>query len=175
MQQQEEDIRNNMELDNSGVTGTTGVQGPEDYQAWNTQKIEPTHFWHDENNLYNSAKVDLADEFLYRMVNLMKTEKIQLKVMNRCEDLYNLVADRNEQDYDGNIDPYGGATALFDVLGHRWPNDDYSDRTTGQVLEWLAFWSMFRHEVQRYFYRKGFNAAWVGLMLDHYKTGRHDT
>ena len=171
MQQQEEDInmhiRNSwgsMELDNSGVTGTTGVKGP-----------EVPHFWHDENNLYHSAKVDLADEFLYRMVNLMKTEKTQLKVMNACEDLYNLVADRNEQDYDGNIDPYGGATALFDVLGHRWPNDDYSDRTTGETLKWLSFWSMFRHEVQRYFYSKGFNASWVGLMLDHYKTGRHDT
>ena len=164
MQQQEEDTRNNMELDNSGVTGTTGVQGPKDH-----------HIWHDENNLYHAARADLCDEFTYRMTSLMKTEKMQLRVMNRCEDLYNLVADRNEQDYDGNIDPYGGATALFDVLGHRWPNDDFSDQKTGTILEWLAFWSMFRYEVSQYFSSKGWNDAWVKLMLDHYKTGRHDT
>ena len=164
MQQQEEDVIKN-----------TRHQEWVEKHSWNTQKIEPMHIWHDENSLYHAAKVDLSDEFTYRMVNLMKTEKIQLKVMNRCDDLWNLVADRNEQDYDGNIDPYGGATALFDVLGHRWPNDDFSDRTTGETLRWLAFWSMFRHEVSQYFYRKGFNVSWVGLMLDHYKTGRHDT
>ena len=170
MQQQEEDIRNNMqirnswgsmELDQSGVTGTTGVKGP-------------IHVWHDENNLYHSAKFDLNEEFGYRMVNLMKTERIQEKVIKTCWDLYDMSLDRSEENA-LEFSPYDGATALFDVLGHRWPSDDYSDRTTGQVLDWLAFWSLFRHEVLRHFCENGFNASWVGLMLDHYKTGRHDT
>ena len=151
MQQQEEDIMNN-------------------------PAPERSHIWDLEANLDFAASFDLNQEFKYRMVNLMKTDRIQLKVLNRCDDLYNLVMDRNEQDYDGRMTGYDCATALFDVLGHRWPDDDFSDQKTGTILEWLAFWSLFRHEVMRHFYDQGWrNSAMLESMLNNYRTGCHDT
>lgn len=118
----------------------------------------------------------LRDCFAYKLEGLIKhNDKIQdevLIVVNRFE---NIATDRDEE-YDGDMDPYGGATAIFDAFGESYPTDYFGDDTVHETLRFLAKWVLFSRDVIKRCREIGFkNDAWVNLALDHFQTGRHDT
>ena len=118
----------------------------------------------------------LRDCFSYKLEGLVKhNDKIQeevLIVVNRFE---NIATDRDEE-YDGDMDPYGGATAIFDAFGESYPTDYFGDDTVHATLRFLAKWILFSRDVIKRCREIGFkNDAWVNLALDHFQTGRHDT
>ena len=117
----------------------------------------------------------LRDCFAYKLEGLIKhNDKIQdevLIVVNRFE---NIATDRDEE-Y-GDLDPYGGATAIFDAFGDCYPTDYFGDATVHRTLKFLAKWTLFSRDVIKRCREIGFkNDAWINLALDHFQTGRHDT
>jgi hypothetical protein len=117
----------------------------------------------------------LRDCFSYKLEGLVKHNDFirddVLRIVNRFE---NIATDRDEE-Y-GDLDPYGGATAIFDAFGESYPTDYFGDDTVHRTLKFLAKWTLFSRDVIKRCREIGFkNDAWVNLALDHFQTGRHDT
>ena len=118
----------------------------------------------------------LRDCFLYKLDGLVKhNDKIKDEVLLLVNRFENIATNRDECD-DGDMDPYGGATAIFDAFGERYPTDYWGDDTVLDTLKFLAKWVLFSRDVIKRCREIRFkNDAWVRLALDHYQTGRHDT
>ena len=117
------------------------------------------------------------DCFAYKLEGLVKhNDKIQEEVLLLVNRFENIATDRDDEIYDGDMDPYGGATTIFDTFGASYPTDYWGDDTVHETLRFLAKWILFSRDVIKRCREIGFkNDSWVNLALDHYQSGRHDT
>jgi len=128
----------------------------------------------EEDALDQDIRQTLDDCFAYRLKGMIKhDDEIReevLRIVNRFE---NIATDRDEE-Y-GDLDPYGGATAIFDAFGDCYPTDYFGDYPVHRTLKFLAKWTLFSRDVIKRCREIGFkNDAWINLALDHFQTGRHD-
>jgi hypothetical protein len=118
----------------------------------------------------------LRDCFAYKLEGLVKhNDRIKDEVLLLVNRFENIATNRDDCD-DGELDPYGGATDIFDTFGDRYPTDYWGDDIVHDTLKFLAKWILFSRDVIKRCREIGFkNDSWVNLALDHYQTGRHDT
>lgn len=129
----------------------------------------------EQDALDQDIRQTLYDCFAYQLEGLIKhNDEIQEEILRLVNRFENIATDRDEE-Y-GELDPYDGATAIFDTFGCRYPTDYFGDDTVNGTLKFLAKWTLFSRDVIKRCREIGFkNDAWINLALDHFQTGRHDT
>ena len=169
----EYDARNNLPLDQSGVTGKVGPKGQ--YVPWwelNQQNFADSHI---KDNAHPAKEV--AWDMLWESVQgrFMRKEMHE-RVAGAVDRVWRTWSYREKEDYiNYKFDPYNLATAIFDGAG-RFVDPWESGR--GLSVDAIIFWTLFYKEFKNWAHYKGYSASnekFYNLAFEMHRKGQHDT
>ena len=164
----EYDARNNLPLDQSGVTGKVGPKGQ--YVPWwelNQQNFADSRT---KDNAHPAKEV--AWDMLWESVQgRFMSKEMHERVAGAVDRTWRTWTYREKEDYiNYKFDPYNLATAIFDCVGYFG--------NPSQTRDSIAFWTLFYKEFKNYAHYKGYpasNEKFYNLAFEMHRKGQHDT
>ena len=169
----EYDARNNLPLDQSGVTGKVGPKGQ--YVPWWDLNLHNYADPHTKDNAH-PAKDTTWDMFWNAVQGRFMSAQIHERVAGAVDNTYNLWTHREKEYYPlDQFNPYNLATAIFDGAGRfvdPWESSHYC------TADAIVFWTLFYKEFKNWAHYKGYpasNEKFYNLAFEMHRKGQHDT